>query len=168
MEKAYKVLWHFDHFSRSYEVKKFLIQGKWCHPHECTYCFTSVFVCIFYLNFRERELSLFYGILDHFRCAYAEARKLWMIRLCLDIRDIILVNEHTYYASCFLHKKFGIFGYILIYDKKDDFHYKFFLWPQFPLTKNVIGWVKINLRSYSHNRFCSKNVNLWTWTIYKK
>ena len=57
----------------------------------------------------EKELSTCYVIFDHFPRAYDEATKLRMIRLCIDVRDMILMHEHKNYANCGLHVTFSKF-----------------------------------------------------------
>ena len=56
-----------------------------------------------FVNFLENELSKkFYGIFDHFSGTY-KVTKFWLIKLCLDVRDIINSKEHMWYSNCGLH-----------------------------------------------------------------
>ena len=52
--------------------------------------------------------------------------KFWMVKLYLDVSDVIQANEHAKYAHCGLPVNFWIFFdyVILFYDKKDHFKQK--------------------------------------------
>ena len=66
----------------------------------------------------------FYDVFVHFLQTY-EVAKFWMMKLYLDVSDIIHVKKHTKYANCGLPANFWIFLFvILFYTEKDHFKQK--------------------------------------------
>ena len=76
----------------------------------------------FYVRFMEKKPPIkFYDVLVHFLRAY-EVAKSWMIKLYLNVSDVIHANELTKYATVIMAylENFGIFVDVtLIYDEKD-------------------------------------------------
>ena len=49
-----------------------------------------------FANFTEKEpATKFYGAFDYFWQTH-EVTKFWLIKLCLDVSDVIHTNEYTY------------------------------------------------------------------------
>ena len=73
----YYVLWHFDHFSQSYEVGNFWIWWKWHNSCKFTCCFMRIFCLLIYLL---KELSAkFYG---DFRCKVVQLYLIFRLIHC--------------------------------------------------------------------------------------
>ena len=70
----------------------------------------------------------FCGVFTHFSRTY-EVAKFWMIKLYLDVIDVLHGNEHTKQANCGWHVNF--LNFLLMpfcfMIKKDHFKQKFFL-----------------------------------------
>ena len=48
-----------------------------------------------FVNFMEKEpFTHFYGHFDHYSWTY-EVEKFWMIKLCVDVTDVIHPNEYS-------------------------------------------------------------------------
>ena len=48
-----------------------------------------------FVNFvKKKPCTKFYGVSDHFSPTY-EVTNFWMIKLCLNVSDVIHTNEHT-------------------------------------------------------------------------
>ena len=56
----------------------------------------------------EKKPTKFYGVFNHFSRTY-EVQKFWIIKLCIQVSDIIHVNKHTRYANCGLQMNFWDF-----------------------------------------------------------
>ena len=72
--------------------------------HKAVYLWFSLHI---FLNFMEKELfRKFYGVFDHLSRTY-EATRFWIIKLCLDVSDVIdandkhdlLIASHIYISS---------------------------------------------------------------------
>ena len=131
----YKVLWSFVQIYRSYKGTKFRLQRKWRHILQCTKYFTPGFLCIvllvFLFLFYFIFFCMFYGVFDHFSRT-CEVKKFWMIKLYLEVSDVIHANKHRKYANCVLHVNFRRFLLMRLsfMIKKGHFKLKFVLWPQ--------------------------------------
>ena len=91
----YKVLWCFGQISQSCKVKKLGIQRTCNHTCECTKPFNSWFSLHFFVSLIEKKpLIKFYGAFEHFSRTY-EVVMFLIIKLCLDLKDVIHANEHT-------------------------------------------------------------------------
>ena len=98
----YKILWHFDKFSRRYKVKK-----KWINVMDVI----PVNVRNILPIFMEKKLSTkFYGVLFE-----------WLN--FLDVSDNIHIDNHTLYANCGLHVNFWNFRSIFSFMTRRD-HFK--------------------------------------------
>ena len=98
----YKILWHFDQFSRRYKVKK-----KWINVMDVI----PVNVRNILPIFMEKKLSTkFYGVLFE-----------WLN--FLDVSDNIHIDNHTLYANCGLHVNFWNFRSIFSFMTRRD-HFK--------------------------------------------
>ena len=64
----------------------------------------------------------FYDVFDHFS-KIGEVAKFLMIKLYLQVSDVMHTNEQTEYVNCGLHANFWIFfvNFILFYDEKESF-----------------------------------------------
>ena len=116
----------------SLEVTKFSIRHEWCHTRDCTKQLSLVFV-----NFMEKEhFTHFYGRFDNFSWTY-EVAKFWMIKLCLDVSDVIHKNKHTLYV-CLTYKlsEVWLMQYCFMM-RKNHFKNKLFLWSQVPRSISV-------------------------------
>ena len=61
-----------------------------------------VFFALF-VSFMEKKPPIkFYSVFNHFLRSY-QVKKFWMIKLYLDLSDVIHANKHTRYANCGLH-----------------------------------------------------------------
>ena len=82
-------------FTRFYEDTKFWIQHEWHHTRKCTKNVIPGFLCIFLIFEKNNTVLIqFYSRFDHFSWTY-EVVKFWIIKLCLDVSDIIHANKHT-------------------------------------------------------------------------
>ena len=98
----YKILWHFDQFSRRYKVKK-----KWINVMDVI----PVNVRNISPIFKEKKLSTkFYGVLFE-----------WLN--FVDVSDNIHIDNHTLYANCGLHVNFWNFRSIFSFMTRRD-HFK--------------------------------------------
>ena len=127
----YKVLWSFVQIYRSYKGTKFRIQRKWRHILQCTKYFTPGFLCIVLLVFFVLFFLHVLWCFDHFSRT-CEVKKFWMIKLYLEVSDVIHANKHRKYANCVLHVNFRRFLLMRLsfMIKKGHFKLKFVLWPQ--------------------------------------
>ena len=127
----YKVLWSFVQIYRSYKGTKFRIQRKWRHILQCTKYFTPGFLCIVLLVFFVLFFLHVLWCFDHFSRT-CEVKKFWMIKLYLEVSDVIHANKHRKYANCILHVNFRRFLLMRLsfMIKKGHFKLKFVLWPQ--------------------------------------
>ena len=80
--------------------------------------------CLHFLSvlWRKKPPIKFYGVFDHFSRAY-EVAKFWMIKLYVNVSDVIHANDHTKYANCGLPVNFWTFlstSFCFII-KKDNF-----------------------------------------------
>ena len=63
----------------------------------------------FFVKFIEKKPPIkLYVVFVHFSLTF-EIAKFWMIKLYLDVSDVIHTNEHTKYANCDFYKNFWIF-----------------------------------------------------------
>ena len=127
----YKVLWSFVQIYRSYKGTKFRLQRKWRHILQCTKYFTPGFLCIVLLVFFVLFFLHVLWCFDHFSRT-CEVKKFWMIKLYLEVSDVIHANKHRKYANCILHVNFRRFLLMRLsfMIKKGHFKLKFVLWPQ--------------------------------------
>ena len=127
----YKVLWSFVQIYRSYKGTKFRIQRKWRHILQCTKYFTPGFLCIVLLVFFVLFFLHVLWCFDHFSRT-CEVKKFLMIKLYLEVSDVIHANKHRKYANCILHVNFRRFLLMRLsfMIKKGHFKLKFVLWPQ--------------------------------------
>ena len=71
--------------------------------------FFCLLVVVFFVSFIEKKLPIkFYGVFDHFARIY-EVAKFSIIKLYLDVSDVMLANEHAKHAKCGLHVNFSNF-----------------------------------------------------------
>ena len=101
-----KVLWRFDQISQSYKVAKFRNQLSDVIPANLqdmlslvSFAFFFLFLFLFY---RGKASYKVYSVFDHFYELY-EVAKFRMVKLYLDVSDVIHANEHTKLAICALH-----------------------------------------------------------------
>ena len=92
---------------------------------------SSLVFFAFFVRIIEKKPIKFYGVFVQFWWTY-EVAKFWIIKLYLDVHDIIHMNKHTKYASCDVPVRFWIFLLMsfCFMMKKDHFKQKLFLWLQ--------------------------------------
>ena len=99
---------------------------KTCHPW---------FSLDFLLVFMEKTPPTikFYSIFHHLS-RNREAAKFWIIKLYLNVNDVIHANEQTKYANCSLHKNFWNFLLMsfCFMIKRNYFKQKLLLWHLVP------------------------------------
>ena len=87
----------------------------------------------------------FYGVFDQFSRTY-EVAKFWIIKLFLDVSDVIHAKEHKKHANRGLYVKFFLleffwnfllmqFSFMM---KKDNFKQKLLLYPQVPYKRLLL------------------------------
>ena len=84
----------------------------------------------FFVRFAEKKAPIkFFDILLHFSGTY-EVAKFWVVKLYLDVSDVIHANEHTKNANCDLPVNFWIFllKSFCFMMKKNHFKQKLLFW----------------------------------------
>ena len=132
----HKVLWWFNHVSLFESGMNDIIP---VNVQNISHPWFSLHV---FINFMEKELfTPFYGRFDQFSWTY-EVVKFWMIKLCLDVRDVIHANEHTYHTNYGLHANFWKLWLM-------PFKKKLLLWPQVHFKVHVfVRKVDVYQKSY--------------------
>ena len=69
------------------------------------------FFAFFVILWRKKPPIKCYGVFNHSLQTY-EVAKFWMIKLCLDVSNVIHANEHTKNANCGL--RVSLWTYLLI------------------------------------------------------
>ena len=68
--------------------------------------FHHLFSLHYFVSFmKEKPPINFYSVFDHFSQTY-EVKKFCIIKLYLNVSDVIHTNRHTKYANCGLHVNF--------------------------------------------------------------
>lgn len=153
----YNVLQCFVQIWRSYKVIKLWIQPKRRHTHECEKHFTSWFSLNFFVRFIEKKPSImFYGVFVHFSWTYGVA-KFWVIKLYLNVSDVIHTSKHKKYANCGLSVNF--WGFLLMsfcfVIKNHHLKQNLLLWPiRFLLINGeILWWIQCKEISWNFTRW---------------
>ena len=105
-----------------------------------------VFFPFFYVSFMEKKRPIkFYGVFYYFPRTY-EVAKFWMIKLCLNVIDVVHANGHTKHGIGGLHINFWNF-----------FFMPFVLWSKMIiLSKSCYFGLRLPLRQSLTHLHCLK------------
>ena len=125
--------------------------------------FPPLFLFLFFFaSFIKRKPPIkFYGVFDHISRT-CRVKKLWMIKLYLDVCDFIHVNKHRNYANWGLYLKVSniLLMSFCFMVKKDLFKPKLLLWPQIPFKlKKPLDFV---FSSYSHWKYVASFLTIFS------